>query len=73
MVMKTTTSRLEKLFDDKKSELCTRLKSVQKVSLTRERELERVFSIAGLIGNRLRTCLYPEHVKMLNGLNKNMK
>ena len=33
---------------------------------------ERVFSAAGLIVNRLRTRLHPEHVDMLIFLNKNM-
>ncbi|XP_063743762.1 E3 SUMO-protein ligase ZBED1-like [Eleginops maclovinus] len=34
---------------------------------------ERVFSAAGLIVNRLRTRLHPEHVDMLIFLNKNMQ
>nr|XP_014349286.1 PREDICTED: zinc finger BED domain-containing protein 1-like [Latimeria chalumnae] len=33
---------------------------------------ERVFSAAGLIVNRLRSCLSPEHVDMLIFLNKNL-
>lgn len=33
---------------------------------------ERVFSAAGLIVNRLRTRLHPEHVDMLIFLNKNL-
>lgn len=34
---------------------------------------ERVFSTAGLIVNRLRSRLHPEHVDMLIFLNKNME